>query len=102
MVQRRFLMTTRRLVFIVASWIALCSAATESIAATSPQAALARPDDKASSSVGSDASDAARYAERERKAKGLENFRGGEGVTIYIGGGVVAVAVVVVIALLIL
>ena len=47
------------------------------------------------------ASDANRYAEREKSASAQENFRGG-GASIYIGGSAVAVALIIVLAILIL
>jgi hypothetical protein len=46
-------------------------------------------------------SDSARYAEREKNAAQQEAFRGG-GVSIYIGGSVLAVALLIILAILIL
>jgi hypothetical protein len=42
------------------------------------------------------------YAEREKNAKSLEQFRGGEGVSIYIGGSMLAVVLVVVLLVVLL
>ena len=95
-------MTMRGVVFIVASWVALSTSSIEAVAATSLSTVVASPTEKAERVSTGPNSDGARYAERERSAKGLEKFRGGDGVNIYIGGSVVAVALVVVIALLIL
>jgi hypothetical protein len=46
--------------------------------------------------------DGQRYAAREQAAQGLENFKGGDGFGIYIGSGVLLVALLVVIAVLVL
>jgi glucose/arabinose dehydrogenase len=46
--------------------------------------------------------DSARYASREQTAKELQNFRGGEGVSLYIGGSALAIALVLVLAIVIL
>ena len=95
-------MTMRGVVFIVAFWVVLSTSSIEAVAATSLSTAVASPTERAERAATGPNSDGTRYAERERSAKGLEKFRGGEGVKIYIGVSVVAVALVVVIALLIL
>jgi hypothetical protein len=46
------------------------------------------------------AEDSARYAARETKAQNLEKFRGGEG--IYIGGSVLALALLIVLLVVLL
>jgi hypothetical protein len=56
---------------------------------------------EASKGSASAASDSARYAEREKTAGKQEAFRGGA-VAIYIGGSVLAVALLIILAILIL
>ena len=46
--------------------------------------------------------DVARYAARESKAQNLEKFRGGDGVSIYIGGGAIGVVLIVLLLIIIL
>jgi hypothetical protein len=46
--------------------------------------------------------DSARYAQRAQQSKDLENFKGGEGVSIYIGSTVLAVALLVVLLLVLI
>jgi hypothetical protein len=46
--------------------------------------------------------DSARYSQREQQAQGLEKWKGGEGVSLYIGSTVLAVALVVVLLLVLL
>lgn len=50
------------------------------------------------------ARDSQRYAERERQAQklGLEQFQGGDGVSVYIGSGVLVVVLVILLILVIL
>lgn len=95
-------MAIRRLLFIVASWIAISMVQPNARAATTAPATVIGQTEGPARGIAGDDSDRARYAERERKAKELEKFRGGEGVSIYIGGSAVAVALVVIIVLLIL
>jgi hypothetical protein len=47
------------------------------------------------------AGESAELAAREQQAKQLQDFRGGEGVYLYVGGGVLAVLAVVLLVLLI-
>jgi hypothetical protein len=46
--------------------------------------------------------DAARYAARETKAQELEQFKGGAGVSLYIGGTTLAIALLIVLLLVLL
>ena len=94
-------MVMRSLVFILAFWMEL-SVVTPGTGAAAPTTTLVDTAAKGAKVTTVSESDAARYARREQSARELEKFRGGEGVSIYIGGSVVAVALVVIIALLIL
>ena len=46
--------------------------------------------------------ESARYAEREQQDKSLEQFKGGEGLSIYMGGSVLAIALLLVVLLVLL
>lgn len=50
---------------------------------------------------GAASSEAAQLAQREQQAQDLQNYRGGEGVYIYLGSGVLVVLVVILLILLI-
>lgn len=45
---------------------------------------------------------AQRYASRERSAKPLQDFRGGEGTSVYIGGGALTVVLLIVLLVVLL
>ncbi len=97
-------MTLRGLIFIVGFWIAAVPmASAEAVGASTAATTVTRAVEKPARAAPVDANELARYAAREKRTpKELGKFRGGEGVSIYLGGGVVALALVVVIALLIL
>jgi hypothetical protein len=46
--------------------------------------------------------DVQRYAERERSTQGLQKFKGGDGVSLYIGGSALAIALFIVLLIIIL
>jgi hypothetical protein len=48
------------------------------------------------------ADDSARYSQREQQAQGLEDFKGGEGFSLYVGSSVLAVALLVVLILVLI
>jgi hypothetical protein len=48
------------------------------------------------------ADDSARYSQREQQAQGLEEFKGGEGFSLYVGSSVLAVALLVVLILVLI
>ena len=48
------------------------------------------------------ADESARYAEREQQSKSLEQFKGGEGISIYMGSTVLAIMLVLVVLLVLL
>lgn len=54
------------------------------------------------STPGGASSAVAQYSAREKQAQGLENFQGGEGTYIYIGGGALTVVLIVLLILVIL
>ncbi len=51
---------------------------------------------------GSSTDEAQGYASRESSAKGLESFRGGEGASLYIGGGALTVALLIVLIVILI
>jgi hypothetical protein len=48
------------------------------------------------------ADDSARYSQREQQAQGLQDFKGGEGFSLYVGSSVLAVALLVVLILVLI
>jgi hypothetical protein len=54
------------------------------------------------SSSAAKSGDVQRYAARERTSPGLQKFKGGDGVAVYIGGSALAIALFIVLLIIIL
>src|SRR5687768_10508684 len=74
---------------------------TSTAATTSPRTPTSLSLAAGTSTSSAAAGDVASYAAREKQAQGLETFKGGAGVSIYLGGSALALVVLLLVLLII-